>query len=69
MPTLEPWSDSSPGVFLEWMTMTEVNNLGFYIERRADHDSVFSEVLNSFVPGAGTTIEPQYYSFSGGAKR
>jgi hypothetical protein len=48
-------------VLLEWMTISEVNNLGFYIQRRSAEDEPFIEI--GFVPGNGTTIEPQYYSW------
>ncbi|MDP2208119.1 MAG: T9SS type A sorting domain-containing protein [Bacteroidota bacterium] len=54
------------GVLLEWETISEVNNYGFYVERRAESESAyggFVEIPNSFVPGAGTTLEPQYYSY------
>lgn len=54
---------NGPGVLLEWMTISEVNNYGFYVERRLDSEPTFTEVPNSFVPGHGTTIDPQYYSF------
>jgi len=50
-------------VLLEWMTVTEVNNYGFFVERRAESEANFTTVPNSFIPGHGTTIEPQYYSF------
>jgi len=48
-------------VLLEWQTITEVNNYGFYVERRAESEEQFSTV-SSLIPGAGTTTEPQYYS-------
>ncbi len=51
-------------VLLEWMTISEVNNYGFYVERRAVGEPNFVVLPNSFVPGHGTTIEPQYYSWT-----
>lgn len=42
-------------VVLEWRTLTEVNNFGFTVLRNGDSIS--------FVPGHGTTLEPQYYQF------
>lgn len=51
-------------VLLEWTTISEVNNYGFYVERRLLNDTNFVELPNSFVPGHGTTIEPQYYSWT-----
>jgi hypothetical protein len=50
-------------VKLEWITITEVNNYGFYVERRAEGTLSYTEVPNSFVPGQGTTLEPHLYSF------
>jgi hypothetical protein len=51
-------------VVLEWTTISEVNNYGFYVERRAEHEPTFTELPNSFVAGAGTTLEEQYYSWT-----
>ena len=48
-------------VFLEWTTGTEVNNLGFEVERRSIESGY--ETLG-FVSGAGSTTEPQNYSFT-----
>jgi len=48
-------------VILEWATATELNNLGFDVERRT-HDSVFEVV--GFVGGSGSTTEPRNYSFT-----
>jgi hypothetical protein len=47
-------------VNLNWRTATEVNNYGFQIER----NSGAGFVKVGFIPGAGTTSEPQLYSFS-----
>ena len=43
-------------VLLKWSTATETNNMGFRINR--DGEEI------GFVPGAGTTTEPQNYSFA-----
>jgi hypothetical protein len=57
--------DSSTGyVRLDWMTVSEVNNLGFVVQRKLDDgQSSYADLPNSFVPGNGTTIEPQFYSW------
>jgi len=47
-------------VTLSWMTATELNNKGFYIERRTAEDSWNSL---GFVDGHGTTTETQSYIF------
>ena len=50
-------------VILEWATATELNNLGFDVERR-NLESVFEVV--GFVGGSGSTTEPRNYSFTDG---
>ncbi len=51
-------------VLLEWLTVSEVNNFGFYVQRRADTDTEFTDLANAFIPGHGTTLQPQHYSFT-----
>ena len=54
-----------PGnVTLEWATISEVNNYGFYVERRSDGESAFTELAHVFIPGHGTTLSPQHYSYA-----
>jgi hypothetical protein len=50
-------------VKLNWSTITEVNNYGFYVERRKENEQNFYEVKDGFIPGHGSTLEPQSYSF------
>jgi hypothetical protein len=50
------------GVLLEWMTISEINNYGFYVQRRRDNEQQWTE-LPGLVPGHGTTTDPQYYSY------
>ena len=47
-------------VRLHWRTQSETNNAGFAIEQRRDGES-FREI--GFVPGAGTTNDPQDYRY------
>jgi N-acetylneuraminic acid mutarotase len=47
-------------VTLNWRTATEVNNSGFEVERNSG--AGFTKI--GFVPGAGTTSEPNLYSFT-----
>jgi hypothetical protein len=51
-------------VRLDWVTLSEVNNYGFEVQRSYTAPTTFVTVPNGFVPGHGTTIEPQYYSFT-----
>lgn len=50
-------------VQLDWTTATETNNYGFYVQRKASSDSAFIDVSGGFVPGHGTTTEPQHYRY------
>jgi len=49
-------------VHLNWSTATELNNSGFEILRFDQNDDHTWQKIG-FVPGHGTTTEPQYYSF------
>jgi hypothetical protein len=51
-------------VLLEWSTVSEVNNYGFYVQRRLEQENEFGDLPNGFVAGHGTTLEPQHYSFA-----
>ncbi len=48
-------------VILNWSTATELNNLGFKIQRSAEGEEFFTV---GFVNGHGTTTEMQNYSFA-----
>lgn len=45
------------------MTISEINNYGFYVQRRRDNETQWTEIPGSFIPGHGTTTEPQFYSY------
>jgi hypothetical protein len=51
------------GVLLEWVTASETNNYGFYVQSRVNSRQTFEDLPNSFVPGHGTSIEQHHYSF------
>jgi len=53
--------NNNGNVFLNWSTATETNNHMFEIERRAENGEYFTI---GYVNGAGTTTEPQYYSYT-----
>jgi uncharacterized protein (TIGR03790 family) len=48
---------------LRWSTVSETNNYGFYIQRKANSDADYMSIPGAFVPGHGTTLEPHSYSF------
>jgi len=51
-------------VMLDWSTATEINNLGFEIERKIIQNQNSGEWIRiAFVEGKGTTTEPQVYSY------
>lgn len=51
-------------VRLEWRTISEINNYGFFVQRNilGSLDG-WMDVPNSFIAGHGTTNEPRQYSF------
>jgi hypothetical protein len=57
-------TQSNNRVRLDWGTISEINNFGFYVLRKGEGESQFAELPNSFVAGHGTTNEPQFYSWS-----
>ena len=60
---LESFTASVNGnnVTLNWVTATELNNLGFQIERQAEEQNWMKV---GFVDGHGTSTEPQIYNFT-----
>jgi lysophospholipase L1-like esterase len=56
-------SVTGSSVQLEWTTISEVNNYGFYVERRLENSPTF-EPIGNFIPGAGTSLEQHQYSFT-----
>ena len=50
-------------VRLDWTTLSEVNNYGFFVERSASPGSGFSALTSNVIPGHGTTAQPHDYSF------
>ena len=54
-----PTGDS---ICLNWLTLTETNNYGFFVERRLANATYWDTL--GFVPGHGRTNEPQSYTFT-----
>ncbi len=50
-------------VRLFWTTISEINNYGFEVQKSQEAAANFQTILNSFIPGHGTTNEPQQYSY------
>ncbi len=51
-------------VRLDWRTISEVNNYGFEVQRAMNAPTGFVTLPGSFVPGHGTTNEPQVYTYT-----
>jgi uncharacterized protein (TIGR03790 family) len=50
-------------VDIRWGTISETNNFGFYVQWRSSSQSDFMDLPGSFIPGHGTTLVPQHYSW------
>jgi hypothetical protein len=57
-------SGSGSSVVLKWKTLSEIDNLGFEVERSLEPSGSFALIPGSFQEGHGTTIEAQDYSFT-----
>jgi hypothetical protein len=57
-------SVSVSAVRLQWATLSETNNYGFEVQKSMHGTGDFVAVPNGFVPGHGTTVEPQSYTFT-----
>ncbi len=49
---------------LHWKTLSEVDNLGFDVQRALLPAGPFETIAGSFQAGHGTTVEPQEYSYT-----
>jgi hypothetical protein len=56
--------NNSQGVRLDWGTLSEVNNYGFAIQRRGENQTEFASLPGVFIPGHGTTNDPQRYCYT-----
>ncbi|MGA2625028.1 MAG: T9SS type A sorting domain-containing protein [Bacteroidota bacterium] len=51
------------GLQLQWTTVSEVNNLGFYVERKAQNAGAYATVSN-LIAGAGTSLLQHHYQWT-----
>ena len=51
-------------VVITWSTQSELNNAGFFIKRSQQRDGEFKVINAAMIPGAGTTSEKQFYTYS-----
>jgi hypothetical protein len=54
----------SNSVVLNWRTMSETENYGFFIQSKSSADGAYADVPGSFVAGHGTSVEPHNYSWT-----
>ena len=60
-----PARDKQTGaVVITWATQSELNNAGFFIKRSQQRDGEFKVINATMVPGAGTTSEKQFYTYT-----
>jgi len=57
------WDANRSQVVLSWGTVSEVNNFGFEVQKAAAPDGEFHPASGSLIPGHGTTIVPQTYTY------
>ncbi len=53
--------DGTRGVRIAWSTERESNNMGFFVQRRADAAAAWQDLPGVFIDGAGSTEAPQRY--------
>ena len=60
-----PARDKATGqVVITWATESELNNAGFFIKRSQQRNGQFVVVNPTMIPGAGTTSEKQFYTYT-----
>ena len=60
-----PARDKATGaVVITWSTQSELNNAGFFVKRSQQKDGEFKVINAAMVPGAGTTSEKQFYTYT-----
>ena len=60
-----PVRDKETGaVVITWSTQSELNNAGFFIKRSQQRDGEFQIINATMIPGAGTTSEKQFYTYT-----
>ena len=51
-------------VVITWSTQSELNNAGFFVKRHQQRDGEFQIINAAMIPGAGTTSEKQFYTYT-----
>ncbi|HXX63190.1 MAG TPA: T9SS type A sorting domain-containing protein, partial [Bacteroidota bacterium] len=62
--TLDASAQVNPSVVqLNWTTVSEVNNYGFYVQRSAAPASGFADLPGNFISGSGTSLAAKHYQW------
>ena len=59
-----PARQDTGAVVITWSTQSELNNAGFFIKRSQQKDGEFKVINATMVPGAGTSSEKQFYTYT-----
>ena len=59
-----PARQDTGAVVITWSTQSELNNAGFFIKRSQQRDGQFKVINATMVPGAGTSSEKQFYTYT-----
>ena len=51
-------------ITLTWRTASEINNLGFEVQRKRENDTAFVALPDGFLPGQGSSFEVHEYSYT-----
>ena len=57
-------SKETGAAVITWSTQSELNNAGFFIKRSQQRDGQFQIINRTMIPGAGTTSEKQFYTYT-----
>lgn len=55
--------ENSNYVKISWSTITEINNLGFYVQRKSELETEYMTLNSDIIPGANTSLQTQYYNY------
>lgn len=55
--------ENSNNVRIEWTTISEINNLGFYVQRKGDYDIDYITLNQDIIPGANTSLQTHNYYY------
>ena len=51
-------------VAIHWTTQSEIQNYGFYVQRKGGSDSAFTDLAGSFIPGALNSLAIHKYDYA-----